>query len=583
MNKRLCALSLVLAGTMIFGACKPGYENLVPDGKTEIKVSVYEGGFGKDWIQTLADEYNNTALKDTDYFITLYPDKILPDSVLSVLSGGADAPYQLYVNEGNEWGSGIYKDFFIDLSEIANSKVDGESGKTVKDKMRGYETWQGIYSKHGQGLYALPWGNSIMGMVIDHQLFIDREWYTFAGEAEKAALTEQGITFIEGTGVNADKLVFVSSTGTTNYKEGDVILTAGHDGTYGTYDDGQPVTLQEFDALIETIANDNIAPFIWGGAISSYLDALFNSVFAMYAGEEGYNAFHRYDSMGKELELSDGTKTVININNGYLVPQLKAIEKAYEFFKSHFDYKNPELDRYMHNACKGTSENHLDAQNLYLLGWKGDPNNQQSAILIDGNWWENEARSMFNELEYADRGRGDREYRYLLLPELEGSQTEKSVFSCTASGSIVVPKDKNAERLEYTKGFVKHMLKDESLRMVARTTGYNLSYEYTLTAEDEKDMTPFTKNVAQLYADTENIEIKYFPIDKASSPLSYASNKGIHNIFLPTIRNTFPQHVVDAIKNYSLAEIVEGLKGSYTKANWETYIQQAQDNGFFTD
>lgn len=575
------ALSLVLC----FGGCKPKAETDVPDGKTAIRVSLYEGGFGDEWLRTLANEFNNTVLKDTDYVVTVDEEKILPDSILESLSGGGQSSYQLYISEGNEWGTGIYRDLFEDLSDIAEAKVDGETGQTVLGKMRDSETWTGLYSKYGEGLYSLPWGNSILGFVIDHQEFIDRKWYYFAGEEDKAALDDQGIVYEEGQDDGGNyRLIFKSAEEELKYEEGDYILSAGHDGKYGTYDDGQPLTLEQFDDMIEDIYNSGVKPFIWGGGVDSYLDTLFNSVFATYAGEAGYNAFHRYDSLGGEVELVDGTKTVITIENGYLVTQMKALEQAYRFFEDHFDYNNPALTEYMHDSCK-SSDSHLDAQNKFLLGYQNASTNPQSAILIDGNWWEKEASTIFGSLEAVNRGMGDREYRFMLLPELPGHdpETTKSVFSCTASGSLVVPHDQDATRLNYTKEFVKYLLRDESLRFVARTTGYQLAYDYTLTEEDKAEITPFMRNVSDIYADTENIEIKYMPIDKASSPLSYASDKGIHNIFLPSIRGTYPTSVVKAVQNYTIDEIVAGLAASYTAENWATYISQAQDNGFFTD
>lgn len=584
MKKTTCILAAILAGITAFAGCTPREETLIPDDKIGIRVSLYQGGFGDEWLKTLAAEFNETVLKDTDYTVTVQEDKILPDSILESLTSGSQSSYQLYVSEGNEWGTGIYRDLFVDLSDIAQSKVDGESGDTVEGKIRDYDTWQGLYSKYGEGLYALPWGNSIMGLVIDHQEFIDREWYYFAGEEDKAALDAQKIVYEEGQDDSGDyRLIFKSSEGETCYEEGDYILTAGHDEVYGTYDDGQPLTLEEFDQLIDDIYYSGVTPFIWGGSTDGYLDTLLNSLFAAYAGEAGYNAFHRYDSLGEKVELSDGTKTVITIENGYLVTQMKALEQAYQFFEDHFDYKNPSLANYMHRDCTDSSS-HLDAQTHYILGYRNDVRNPQSAILIDGNWWENEARATFNDLESVNRGMGDREYRYLLLPNLGADQkTDKSIFSCTASGSIVVPHDQDSTRLYYTKEFIKYILRDESLRYVARTTGYNLAYEYTLTEEDEQEMTPFTRNVAAMYADTENIEIKYLPIDKASSPLAYASDKAVRNIFLPSIRGTFPTSAVKAVQNYSMEEIVEGLKKAYTAENWATYLDQARDNGFFND
>jgi len=581
--KKILKMVNLLFSMLIFisiAACKPKVSKIGSGKLYQINVSMYEGGFGTDWIQELANGYNE-ILKNTDYEVVIVPEKRLADSIITELNNGS-GDYHLYVNAGNEIVSGIYLDFFEDLTDIVESKAAETENKTIKDKIVNYDTWQSVYSNQGNGLYALTYSSAMVGMVIDHQQFIDNGWYTFATvENDAEELSNQGITYEQ----EDDKLTFVSSTGKTNYKVGDYILTSGKDGKFGTYDDGQPVTLDEFSTLITNICASDVYPFIWAGSdVGVYMNYIFEALFAQYEGEEDYMTYYTYDSNGRDVKLLDNSTTKITFKDGYKVQQLEGIKVAYEFFEDYFDYNN-NGSAYAHPNCKDNSASQFDTQNKYLLGYQGSNKNPESAILIEGIWWEQEASSMFNtaQLKAAHRGKGEREYRYLLLPNLPNQASTKSCFSVCETGSICVPKDNNKERLEYTKGFVKYMLQDESLRMITRTTGNILNYKYDLTDSDKEQMTPFQRNAYEIYNDSENIFIAHGKLNNLISPLSYASDKVTMHNFLPNINTVFPNNIIEASKKYDINQILTGLENSLTKSMWDSYIEQAKKNGFFKD
>ena len=220
-------MALCVASSL--AACGPTPQASVDDGGVEgklytIDVAVTNAGFGIDWAHELAKQYNalNT---DSDYGIKIvdYGMKYA-DSILTDLSLGKG--YHMYINAANEINSGVYEDYFEDLSDILDDNIDGEGQGTVQDKITNFDQWKNNYSKFGEGLYAMPYSNGAVGMIIDHQEFIDNGWYCFEDEANK-------------------------------------VLTVGKDGKRGTYDDGQPQTLDEFNAMLERIAV-SAKPFIYG-------------------------------------------------------------------------------------------------------------------------------------------------------------------------------------------------------------------------------------------------------------------------------------------------------------------------------
>jgi cell division transport system permease protein len=76
-------------------------------------------------------------------------------------------------------------------------------------------------------------------------------------------------------------------------------------------------------------------------------------------------------------------------------------------------------------------------------------------MLVEGLWWENEAKTMLAEVarENASRGYGQVNYRYMLLPAIEGQKGidgkgNGTVFTVSDTGGIVVVKQEDAKKLQ---------------------------------------------------------------------------------------------------------------------------------------
>ena len=137
---------------------------------------------------------------------------------------------------------------------------------------------------------------------------------------------------------------------------------------------------------------------------------------------------------------------------------------------------------------------------------------------------------------------------------------------------------KNAERLQVTKEFVKFMLSDESLRYFMRTTGSPMPYKAEMTASDFEQMTPFARNVYELYNDTENVYIPNTSILRFGSPIRFVGGMGVDNAY-STADGSTPLLLV---KTQTLAKILSGLKdqSSTHENNWADYLTEVQRQGF---
>lgn len=578
-------ISMVMASGLLLGAtaCGGTLVDEIDKNKTQIYVSVYNGGVGYDWIEKQKDAWNATNDK---YQVIIKPEQTSSTTVRSDLNMGVTGTDAYWLGDSG-MRMAIEKGQLEDLSDIMTMKVDG-TDKTVGDKLTAdsnyFNVWKDYASKSGEGLYMLPYADSFIGLLFDYDTFVENNWLIKANATDEtvtSALTAQGIVY-EKSGAN---LIFKSYTGNerVNYEDGDLIMSVGKDGKYGTYDDGQPQTLSEFTSMVNKIVNVGTnKAFIWTGQYSGYTEDITTAIMAQYSGIDAYNAYYSFDSKGKQLEMYDGSKKAITPDNGYEVYGLAGYKKAVEFMNTFFNNS-----KYIHPKSTA-SISHIEAQNLYLLGYRGEQSNPFSAMLVDGGWWENESHAMFDSIAErdADRGYGKRDYRYMLLPKFDGQagidgEGNGSVVSVRSSGCVVVPKCSDAEKLSAIKEFIAYTLSNENLRAFTRQTGVMTPYDFEVTAEDRETMTPFSNTMWDIYTDKENVTFIRPMLDFHCSPIKMLGT-GIHDNICPVTATVPYACVVEALEaGKTVDEIVEGTARVYSASKWSSMLAEARAAGFY--
>lgn len=582
-----CALTLCFA---VFGVgCGPEIIHKIDKNKTQIYISVYDGGTGTEWIDKLAKEWN---AREEKYEVVIVPEKQSVPNIIKNLQSGvtsATSPSVYYTAEGG-FSEAIYQDILEDLSPLLAKKPDGENGQTVGEKLgrtEGYaELWKAFASKNGGGMYMLPYADSVSGLVFDYDLFREQGWLIRAKVSDLDKATSDGIPCELGSSG------LVCTRKCDYYDAGETVMSAGKDGTFGTYDDGQPQTLAEWEQMLNTIKYTNINNkgakcFLWTGQFSGYADQVVYMAMAQYAGLSEFETFYSYEG---EVTI-DGQKERITPDTGYRVYSMDAYAEAIKFFDSYIH--NPD---YYNSDSLNTSNSHEDAQSLFLLGHRASqPQQPQSAMLIDGLWWENEARAMFNTIARTEpeRAFGKRDYRFMLLPALNGQKGidgagNGSVVAVQNSGALVVPKQKDADKLSKIYDFLSLTFTEENLRAFNVSTGVINPYKYAITEEDRTRLTPFAKSAYDLYSDHENIAVVRPYLSYGCNPLTFAAT-GFMKSKLP-VRDTDKKVYTDVAKAYrqnignssfSAQSLIDGAKSYYTQAEWTKFVEAARKSGFF--
>ena len=592
MIKKTVAMALAFGSVFSLVGC--GGNGGIDTSKTQIYIAGYDGGAGNVWLDKLAAEWNAT---NDSYEVIPIPERISAKDLTNALNTGV-TDYDVYFTGDVWYQSNIYNGTLEDLSDVGAMEVDGAGNGTILEKLGNREdyyetTWKPIASKYGEGLYMLPYGDNFGGLIFDYDTFVENNILSYASAkdgAVLAALEAQGVGY-ETEGARIKVTGYTGTSSFFNYEVGDYVLTAGKDGKYGTYDDGQPITETEWVQMLGRIVQKNMKPFLWTGGFPGYVDMIVEGMFAYYAGLDAFQTYYDFDG---EV-IIDGQKVEITPDNGYEVYGMDAMEEALEFVSKYLNDKN-----YYH-AKTEQSLSHTETQGTFILGYQMDKD--IPAMLVEGNWWENEARSVFNtpSVINASRGYGERDYRYMLLPQIEGAygldgNGGGSVFCVQNSGAVLVPKVGESEaeqaKLAQIKDFLGFMLKDENLIKFTQETGITNAYDYELSKEQLESVTPFARNVHEMIRDKENIGFARGMLMFGGQPIRFATTGGFFTLprLMTYNKVSYEANMIALRQGITPAQLMEGATtyyshGSFKGANatkWEDLIAQAREQGFYT-
>ena len=505
------------------------------EGYTQIYVAVNSDGFvGLDWLNKSAEKFNEIMdEQDVKYEVIVQDGEF---NILGTLGDQINSGYSEYsIYFGGQAGIVplIEQGMILDVSDVYKMTAPGDT-KPIKERMLDYEGFTASFKNlKGEGIYAVPYTSAIFGLVFDYEYFLERGYLYYADVSELGAVNAQENDIVAAA--EGDLLVAEKAFG--NYDAGEYILSKGKDGKYGTYDDGQAVTMEEFEEIISRMLYPGLdgkrdIPFIYTNQYAKgYTTPFMHSIMAQYMGYDNYYNFLALKGDIKDV-AGNVQLTLDKLEKGKDAFETEVVKTAYEkaaqFFYDYVMGKAAEIgdvtdvttDKLLwENTRTGNSFSHKAAQNHFVQAYKASLSGiAQPAFLFEGSYWENEAKATMQQL---DEGRkyGQREYRIYLLPAVDGqiSENNETVFAGmdTSNGVLLnnYPKnirDKGAavktEFMNRAKQFLAMTMSEEMCVYYTKTTGLRKPFAYELSAEDQAELTPFQRNVFEMLSDTENIK-----------------------------------------------------------------------------
>ncbi len=367
----LATLMLVSVGSVAVG-CSGGDPDVDPN-KIQLNIAVPDDGIGQEYYLYLKTEYEK---RNPDVQVQIQNrDSLLAnkDQAVSTISDEIAAMgFSDYASYGN---------FIMDITDVYQSKAYdaeynyvgmGNGSVSILDRLDENERKTYNDGTETAPVYkVLPFYTSVFGFWYDVDLF--------NGTKYTAPLYNwSGLKGLDGIDNTADD-------------------NLGPDGVEDTYDDGLPATWEDFKALLLYMKREGIStkPFTWSATEDWSQQYALDQIVANYEGKNDYTLNYTFNGTHSELgeiNLQNGWKLTQVINGD--MPYRQGVKAAIWF--SDFVREN---ELYSESSLL-PSQTHLNAQIDYLSSILNGE--KRSAFIMEGSWWQYEARDTFSSLSKRD-------------------------------------------------------------------------------------------------------------------------------------------------------------------------------------
>ncbi|MCQ3035227.1 MAG: hypothetical protein MJ248_03325 [Bacilli bacterium] len=483
----LCLGSLAMLVTPLLTSCggsgNGGKGEKIDTTKTQIKVGTFNGGFGMDWLNEakarFEEKYATTSFEEgkTGVQVLVYGNK--SDYTGTSLSGRA-LDKDIYFTEMVDILSFINAGKIADITDIVKEDLgnitDGaEAGKTIEGKLD--PAFKSYFTQVDGNYYALPFYDGVYGIVCDVDYFSKNQWM-----------------FDEDGDFCSEKFA-----------------NAGLDGIKGTYDDGLPRNVNEWQQLCAKIKDSGVIPFCYYGAdAESYVNEAAKSIWTTVEGKEKFNTSLSFRG---ELDLvkpetiniakTNDPETGAELTNGTYETEKVQITDA-NLYEVQRTPGKLEMFRFIDEVVLGAGNykknksTFLDMQRNFIETPEyADAENDRYAMTFDGAWWQNEAKDVFQTLENAGR-KGAMERRFVFMPvPTQNGIKDQVIMSANESFAFV---NKNAEHLDLAKLLFQFLHTDNEMQLFTKSTATSRALNYSIPESwlEGNDLSYFTKSMIYL-------------------------------------------------------------------------------------
>ncbi len=510
------AVALCLSAAGLTGCNKEADPS---DTMSILNIHVYNGGLGRDWLDAVAADFMDT-FKDVSFeegktgvYIEVTADKQLESATL--MATGADRNDIFYTADHDLYDY-INLNVPMDITDIVTEPVyDADGNLTLNATGDGWATqttslydrmlpyFQDAYNvaekypdaaHDGRLFYGVPFEDSISGFVLDYDLYAE--------------------------------LVTRYRLEMTGYK-------------YSGDEVAMPGTWDEFFALLDQIRTSNnqeYSSFIY--AMDYYTSPIQTAILADVEGDAFMEMLNRYEG---SYDFGAGEVT-LGSTNMYEILKADGYRKAVEVGVKLFSSTQSGVNHYDQQIMQGVSFG--GAQQSFVMSKASTSGKQRILSILEGDWWENEARASFNSmgnLNPAD-GYGQRNFRMMPIPHFTAEEVaagKSYKFGGFSSGYPAVVNRLTVEGNPVKEKLVRLWLQfqhsRESLKTFTTHSGSSLAYDYDLTEAELAELTPFARSIVEVHqqdvAEDGMLEIV------RSNPLARSDTAHLHPVGIGFVSN----------------------------------------------
>ena len=546
-----------------------GESSYVPQNPFTLNLYSFTGGYGEDWLNALTARYKAERAGDEIWVDGVKYDginfKMTKEKTTLESMVGTGGQYDVWFQEQVLYNQYVKNySIFKDMTDVLTSPNPYEEGKTLESKLTAEQ--KDYYMRDGK-YYGIPHYAGYVGIVYNKKLF-DSNWAYFAKDYDKANLT----------GTIED--CFVENL--TQER------TAGPDGMYGTEDDGLPTTYAEFYALCELL-DYTCKPISWSGKHRhGYLGWFLTALAANNDGLATASLNYSFDgTTDKLISISEDAVENVTIEslgdevridgyeNGWQMASQRGKYYALDFLETIVDN-----EWYTEGSFSPTYEQ-TTAQVDFVEGTIKASN--RPAMLVEGCWWEMEAKSSFSTLEQGGVQNPRDNFGWFPLPCIDEADaavraaalsdddptTKGYTLTDTHNSLCFIGAQVSDDVYAIAKDFIQFAYTDESLAEFSIITDTTKAVQYTMTDAQKAQMSAYGRSLMTMQ---EQADIVY----------SFAKNEFFQNNegLLVDYKKTYSAMIggkqydiaVDEFKKgTSAVKYFNGLLDLW-KYNWSMYV-----------
>ena len=495
----LCAVvALVgLSGCNSGSIFRPDEDEKVDTTKSQLYIGNCNGGLGFAWLEEVAnafeEKYAETSFEEGKMGVQV----IIDNEVIGTIDGTQlknNLPASrddIFFTESVDYPYFVANGSFLEITDVIKEDMAefGEPGVTVESKIGTY-TQNYLKSVDGK-YYAIPFYEGLFGFAYDKTLFDkkgiwmqdDVDFSSADLDFDNPDLSQLAVLF----GSKANK-------------------TAGRDGVKGTYDDGLPVTYEDFIAMCLFMNACGVTPLIWSGAHNDYIGKTFLNVWAQEAGADFLNTWNTLSGTVSDLISIDADGNIteldpveINNYNAYEMIRSRSFYESLRFSEMFFGNRS-----FLHTSCLDSSCSHVKAQSQFLYS-SVISSSKAIAMFADGSYWTCEARETFNEMaedgeEYSWK---NREIGFMPMPTSIARTDAKNTLISFNEAFVFINAKATGARQELAKKFLQFSSCDEAIFIFSKNTAMTRGLSFTPSAEQREEMSYFANSLWDVRGDAE--------------------------------------------------------------------------------
>ena len=503
-------ITLILSACAVLGGlagCSRGEDEDFDESKSHLYVGIYNAGYGDEYAKDLKSRfetfYEKESFEDGKQGVQVH--------LLDVPQGNAfiadieSSEVEVFFTSNSDYYQYVRRGFIMNIDDVVtgslakygdNRTIESRFDKTIND-----------FYKTDSGYYAIPYVNSYSGFAMNVDLFESKDLYFAKGGCPSEYLRtnpncDAALEFPEGITAWSDDLYEFTGVGEKS---------AGPDGKYGTADDGEPATYEEFYAFCDNCYVSNVQALTWPGKYDWTFSQPMIQMLADFEGKEQFGLNYNFSGTAKTLVevAEDGTVTKlpeleINNSNAYKLVQQESKYRVLDFFAellSRSDYYDTKTN------LGDANHTHTDAQDDFVTGGIL-PDQKEIALLVDGEWWWNEAQPGFKVADEWSDGEftaANRKFKMLSFPKANNDKVGEpfTVLVDSTSMCAINANVKEDFKIEMAKEFVKFAFTNESNLQFTKLTSCARSCEYDFPEGYLDGLNFFAKSVIETNAAAE--------------------------------------------------------------------------------